>query len=136
MSKTSLNKLITNLHQDYPDLIIEQDELFRFSPPNSVFYAPVENAELLLLHEVGHYLLGRNDYNLDIELINIESSAWVKAKELCSHYKIKWDEELVQDKLDTYRGYLHEQSTCKDCGINGYQDQTGKYTCPLCNRKW
>ena len=136
MSKTSLNKLIASLKKDYPDLIIESGELFKYSPPNKVFYTTAENSELLLLHEVGHYLLGRNDYDLDIELINIESSAWAKAKELCPHYKINWDEDFVQDRLDTYRGYLHEQSTCKNCGINGYQDQTGRYICPLCNAKW
>ena len=44
----------------------------------------------------------------------------------------KWNEDFVQEKLDTYRDWLHAKSKCKKCGLTGYQTKDGKYHCPRC----
>ena len=44
----------------------------------------------------------------------------------------EWDEDFVQDKLDSYRDWLHAKSKCKQCGLTCYQTEDGKYHCPRC----
>ena len=131
----SLNSLANKLRKDYPDLTITSGDCFRFSPPATVTYV-TDGTALELLHELGHYLLEKNIYTSDIELIRIESEAWAKAKELCPKYKVKWDEDFAEDHLDTYRNWLHVVSLCKNCQLAGYQDESGLYHCPLCGTKW
>ena len=131
----SLNSLANKLRKDYPKVTFTAGESFRFSPPSTVEYA--ENGSALeLLHELGHYLLKKNTYTSDIELIRIESEAWAKAKELCPKYRVKWDEDFAEDHLDTYRNWLHVVSLCKNCQLAGYQDKSGTYHCPLCGLTW
>ena len=131
----SLNSLANKLHKDYPDVTFTPGEGFRFSPPTTVVYNP-SGSKLELLHELGHYLIKKNTYTSDIELIRIESEAWAKAKELCPKYRVKWDEDFAEDHLDTYRNWLHVVSLCKYCQLAGYQDESGLYHCPLCGAKW
>ena len=130
-----LKSLIAKLRVDYPALVIKTGERTKFTPPNKLFYASTATS-LELLHELGHYLIKRNDYSSDIELLRIESEAWSKAHELCAQYGVKWDEDFAQDHLDSYRDYLYTVSLCPDCNITGYQDDKGDYHCPLCNKRW
>lgn len=130
----SLKTLVAKLRKDYPELTFKEGERFQFTPPSTVFYA--DGDSLLLLHELGHYLLERNDYSSDIELVRIESEAWAKAHELCTRYSVKWNNDFAEDRLDTYRDWLHYSSLCKNCELAGYQDDAGIYHCPLCNAKW
>ena len=44
----------------------------------------------------------------------------------------EWDEDFVQDKLDTYRDWLHAKSRCKKCGLTKYQTEDKKWHCPRC----
>lgn len=141
MVATSMQSLIKKLAKDYPEITIEAGDRFQFTPPDYLFYATDTEysdleAQLLLLHELGHYLIGETDYSTDIELLEIEAKAWAKAKELCKKYAITYDEDFAEDRLDSYRNYLHYASLCKNCQLAGYQDDNGNYHCPLCNANW
>lgn len=136
-----MQNLIKKLSSDYPELKITEGDRFQFTPPNTLFYAKNTEysdaeAQLLLLHELGHYLLGETDYHTDIELLEIEAQAWAKARELCTKYEVKYDEDFAEDRLDSYRNYLHYASLCKNCQLAGYQDDAGTYHCPLCGATW
>ncbi len=139
MQSPNLNNLLTRLRTDFPDLVFEPGERFLFHPPRTIHYvkkSPDEYSALLLLHELGHALTGKYDYHQDIELIQIESEAWAKSRELCRKYHVKFDEDFAEANLDSYRDWLHANSLCPNCQINGYQDLDGRYHCPLCNKKW
>lgn len=136
-----MQNLIKKLAESFPELTISDGERFQFTPPNQLFYANnteyTENeAKLLLLHELGHYLIGETDYHSDIELLEIEAKAWAKARELCEQYNLVYDEDFAEDRLDSYRDYLHYASLCKNCQLAGYQDSHGNYHCPLCSATW
>ena len=131
----SLKTLIAKIRNDYPALVIESGERAQFTPPNKLFYAP-NTTPLELLHELGHYLTKHHSYNSDIELVRIESEAWEQAHDLCAKYQVKWDDDVAQDHLDTYRDWLHATSLCKNCNLAGYQDAAGLYHCALCGAKW
>ena len=131
----SLKSLIAKLRTDYPALDIQSGDRVKFTPPNKLFYT-ADAAPLELLHELGHYLIDRNDYASDIELLRIESEAWAAARRLCPCYSVKWDEDFVQDHLDTYRDWLHVTSLCRNCNLAGYQDDAGLYHCALCGATW
>ena len=112
---------------------------------------PCDNFALLTLHELGHALCKHKDYTVDIQRVKIESEAWEMAKTVLLKYRDlayntrgevldeklaeivpEWDEDFVQEKLDTYRDWLHAKSRCKKCGLTGYQTEDGKYHCPRC----
>lgn len=136
-----MQNLIKKIASNHPELEIAAGERFQFSPPNHLYYDPQTSysnseAKLLLLHELGHYLIKETDYSTDIELIEIETRAWAKAKDLCKQYGVKYDEDFVEDRLDSYRDYLHYFSLCKNCQLAGYQDNAGHYHCPLCGANW
>ena len=118
---------------------------------------PQHNFALLALHELGHALCRHEDYIVDIERIRIESEAWERAKTVFLKYREmvdegvknddeksgekwnlaeilpEWDEDFVQEKLDTYRDWLHTKSHCKKCGLTCYQTESGEYHCPRCD---
>lgn len=131
----NLKKLIAKLQADYPNLSITAGERTKFTPPNQLFYTK-DTTPLELLHELGHYLLGRHHYSSDIDLLRIEAEAWSQAKNICEQYQIEWNEDYVQDHLDTYRNWLHLTSLCKNCKLAGYQDSSLLYHCPLCGATW
>jgi hypothetical protein len=131
-----LISLLNKLRQDYPELTFTSAERYQFSPPATIYFDASNPEPLLLLHELGHYLLKQYDYTSDIELLRIESAAWQQAKQLCATYHIEWDEDFAEDRLDSYRNWLHANSLCPDCQISGYQDTNGAYHCPLCTKKW
>lgn len=87
---------------------------------------------LQLLHEVGHALAGHRSYVVDVERVRMEREAWEKARELCAKYGVDYEEDFVEEKLDTYRDWLDRRSRCKKCGLTRYQDQYGAYHCPGC----
>ena len=123
---------------------------------------PQPNFGLLALHELGHALCGHKDYKVDVQRIKIESEAWERAKTVYGDYVKRlqkneaaaggnlsdneigdggqslsvilpeWDEDFVQEKLDTYRDWLHAKSRCKKCGLTRYQTENGEYHCPRC----
>ena len=110
----NLNVLLKQLEADYPKLHFKKGEQFAFRPPNLIFYCVKTERP---------------------DLLRIESKAWTVAKQLAKKYCIKWDEDFVQAKLDSYRDWLHNASLCPICQINGYQSGQ-KYHCPLCGKQW
>ena len=133
-STQSPNPLINKLQQDHPDLIFRQGAKFTFRPPKTIILGPpCDNHALLTLHELAHAILKHKDYTLHIERLKIESEAWNEAKNLAAKYNIPWDEDFAQNRLDTYRDWLHQKSLCKNCQLTRYQDQKGTYHCPHCD---
>lgn len=93
-------------------------------------------ADILLLHEVGHALLDHHDYAYDIHLIEMERTAWDKARDVATQFGVKIPETVVEEALDTYRDWLHARSLCPRCGSTGVQDGQLNYTCLACHRTW
>jgi len=129
----SLDPLIERIKVDHPDLIFKNGQKFSFRPPRTITIGPKEpHMELLLMHELGHALLGHNNYGTHIDRLKMESAAWEKAKELSKIYGIVYVEGVAQTELDTYRDWLHQKSLCPICGLTRYQDPGGIYHCPHC----
>ncbi len=131
----NLNKLVAKLQQDYPNITFTPGPRATFRPPHTIIY-PSDASPLLLLHELGHYIIHQTDFSSDIQLLRIEADAWEQAKHLADQYQVKWDEDFAQDHLDSYRDYLYTASLCPNCNITGYQDNQGTYHCPLCDKRW
>ena len=133
---TLLNKLI----QDFPELSFTPADDFVWKPKNKeILYNPNEtsNFNILLLHEVAHYLAGHQEYGLDIELIKMEAEAWnIVNTKLAPKYEIMSKKEYQEDQLDSYRDWLHKRSLCPNCNINGFQIDKSNYKCPVCNTLW
>lgn len=134
--KNALNSLLTRLRADYPNLEFLAGERFLFHPPATIYYEVNSDDYLSLLHELGHALIDKTDYNQDVELLQIESAAWAKAKELCAKYHLTFDESYAESRLDSYRDLLHYNSLCPNCDLNGYEDEHQTYHCPLCGASW
>ncbi|MFV0485122.1 MAG: hypothetical protein ACK5MU_02775 [Candidatus Saccharimonadales bacterium] len=137
-----IDSLVKRLREDFPGLIFEVGDDFKFSPPRTICYNPSfrglphNKIALLTLHEAAHAVLEHKDYDEDIELLKIEAAAWERAKQLCANYKVRWDEDFVQDRLDTYRDWVHSRSLCPACEISGYQDNGLRYHCAMCGKIW
>ena len=134
-----LNSLIKKIKSDYPHIKIKESDLSHWSSKSeTVFIDPNEDEpEWILLHELSHGILGHSGFEKDIELLKIERDAWEYAKKVLSpKYKIKIDEDYVQDQLDTYRDWLHKKSLCPICKANGIETKKNEYHCPICNNSW
>lgn len=93
-----------------------------------------DTPELLLLHELGHYLCGHREFGTLIKRLKMEREAWEKARELCDKYEVSYDEEVVERELDTYREWLDVKSRCPVCGLARFQTPDGIWHCPFCER--
>ncbi len=99
-----------------------------------------------LFHELGHALLGHFKFVTDVERLKMEREAWEKAAELYTFYAQKgknreekslfsgFDQEFVEQELDSYRDWLHQRSRCPKCGLTRYQTRDQKYHCPACEQ--
>lgn len=118
---------------DYPEFKFVVGKKFLFRYPRTILIGPDEpNSELLLLHELGHAILGHQDYKTDVMRLKMEAEAWEEARRLSEKYGIEFDEDSVQDELDTYRDWLHKKSRCPKCGLTRFQSTDGVYHCPRC----
>ena len=125
--------LVKRLEVDYPDLKFKEGRKFAFRPPKTITVGPEEpNAELLLLHELGHALCGHRNFDTDIGRLRMEVEAWEKARDLAEIYGVKFDEEVMESELDTYRDWLHQKSRCPKCGLTQFETPDGQYHCPKC----
>ena len=144
LNRKKFNELLDRLQKDYPELTFLPGRRFLYHPPATIYYIPYsrdlqnyyQRPDLLLLHELGHKIIKHNDYQSDVELLRIESEAWAAAAKLCQKYHINYDEDFAEERIDSYRDWLHYNSSCPNCGLNGYQDKLGQYHCPLCGHKW
>lgn len=133
-----VNKFITQLKRDFPQFRIRSGKKFMFRFPDEIRHELLEADELntefamQLLHEIGHGILEHKFFRTDPERLKMERAAWEEARKLCWRYQIKYDEELVELKMDSYRDWLHRRSKCKKCGLTRYQTKDGEYHCPNC----
>lgn len=125
---------LANVRGDFPEVRFTKGPRFSFRPPKTVVFADLNRGgELLLLHELGHFLTGRFDFRTEVERLKIEVMAWEKARELAAKYGVFVDEELIEEELDTYRDFLHQKSRCPDCGLTRFQTPDKVWHCPHCN---
>ena len=92
-----------------------------------------------LLHEIAHAKLGHKNYQYDVQLIEMERSAWEYAVDtLAPKYglALSMDDDNVQDSLDSYRDWLHKRSLCPQCGAVGLQGTSSSYKCINCHSEW
>lgn len=134
----STSSLIHKLKTDYPQFTFFDSDSFSWNPTTKTiaFQLQAVNAAPLLLHELGHALLGHDTYRRDVELVAMESAAWEEARKLAATYTIRYSEADAQDHLDTYRDWLHARSTCPKCTATGYQNSDHHYRCPACGHEW
>lgn len=131
----SLSELLPALKLAFPELNFTLSHVNAFHPPSTIFYTKSSHP-LVLLHEIGHYLLPARTYHSGIDLLTIESAAWDQARLLAQRFSVPLDEDFIDSKLNTYRDWLHQISLCPQCQINGWQDQDGTFHCPSCQRHW
>ena len=136
-----MQDLLTRLKVDFPAYRWKTGKKFSFRAPRTItFVQPPENPParvqnnyaLQLLHELGHARLGHSAYATDPERLKMERAAWEEARALCPNYGVIYDEDFVEDKLDSYRDWLHRESRCPKCGLTRYQTRNGEYHCPGC----
>ncbi len=129
----TLANLLKRVREDFPTLKFRASKRFSYRFPRTInFEYESYRAELQLLHELGHALLLHKDFTTDPERLKMEREAWEKARELAEQYNIYYDEEFVEEELDSYRDWLHQRSRCKECGLTRYQTKDGVYHCPNC----
>jgi hypothetical protein len=134
-------KLITDMSEKYKEISFAPGDHFYWSPESkTVFYnskGKGKTAKWSLLHETGHGLLGHMTFYSDLELIRLEIEAWEKAKELGKQFKVRVDEEHIQNCLDTYREWLYKRSICPTCSAKCLQlNDFIHYRCFNCHEVW
>lgn len=128
-----MDTLIKKIRQDYPDYRFIGGKKFMFRYPRTIIIGPIEpHANLLLLHELGHAILGHRDYETNIKRMKMEVDAWEEARRLSEIYGVEFDENVMQDELDSYRDWLHKKSRCPKCGLTRFETPDGQYHCPRC----
>jgi hypothetical protein len=141
VSITSLSTQLTAASLTTPSgapITLSESDDFGWNPETTTvsYYPAHSDAPSLLLHEVGHALLGHAKYGRDIELLVIERQAWDKAELISHDFGVTIDADLIEDTLDTYRDWMHSRSLCPSCGATGLQVASKTYTCPSCHQKW
>lgn len=122
------------IKNDYSEFTFRDGARFSFKPPRTIYFdSESKQSELLMLHELGHALLGHKNFVTSVERLKMERAAWEKARELAKEYNLEFDEELAEAELDTYRNWLHQKTRCPMCGLTRYQTLDGVYHCPRCD---
>ena len=130
-----MNKvLVDQLRSDYPELRFREGKKFLFRPPKTIVLSESdESFDLLLLHEVGHFLCGHVSFRTEPERLKCEREAWERARELCTVYGVEYDETVAEGELDSYRNWLDKKSRCPVCGLTRFQTPDGVFHCPKCD---
>ena len=130
-----MSSLLQRLANDYPQFRFVQSDRARWNASEQTIYYTDDQPQTL--HELGHALLGHNTYRQDVELIQIERAAWVKAQQLAPQYGLSIDDDTVEEALDSYRDWLHSRSKCPRCHQTGWQGSHDlTYHCPNCQCVW
>ncbi|MBQ9018160.1 hypothetical protein IJ117_00115 [Candidatus Saccharibacteria bacterium] len=126
--------LFDRVKKDHPEVIFRSGRKFLFKPPKTIVLGPDEpNSSLLLLHELGHYLSSHRDFCTQADRIRCEIEAWRVARSLCDRYKVCYDEDVVENELETYREWLDSVARCPKCRLVRVQTPDGKWHCPRCD---
>lgn len=135
-----MHKLLLVLQNDFPELVFRSGEVFCWSPHEQVIVykqdADDQAATWALLHEVGHALLDHRHYDSDLQLIELESQAWARAREIGATYHYQIDPDHIEDCMDTYRDWLHQRSACPVCDTRSLQQDARHYRCFNCGQIW
>lgn len=126
------NEVLSRLRVDYPELCFIVGKRDAFRPPKTIIVDP-NGSSLSLLHEVGHALCHHRTFNTAIQRLKMEREAWEKARELCRKYEVLFDDDFVEDELDSYRNWVEKKSRCPICGLARFQSLDGNYFCPKCD---
>ncbi len=124
-------ELLNRIKSDYKEFIFREGRKYAFRPPKTIIIGP-EDDPLSLLHELGHALLKHRSFDTDAKRLRMEREAWEKARELAAFYNVPFDEELMENELDSYRDWLDHKSRCPKCKLTRYQTPDGVYHCPKC----
>ena len=128
-----MDDLVEQLKNDFKEFNFRTGKKFKFRPPKTIIIGPTEEGDsLLLLHELGHALCRHRDFDTDAKRLKMEREAWEKARELACKYNIPFDEDLMENELDSYRDWLDQKSRCPKCRLTRYQTPDGVYHCPRC----
>jgi len=134
-----MHTLIETLARDFPQFTFTPSDNLHWSfTTQEVFYSEdkLDGSADGLLHELGHAVLGHNDFTDDLDLIYKEIAAWEKAKELAKVYGQPLNEDYIQACLGSYRDWLHKRSSCPRCGAHGLQAAQKRYNCLNCEQTW
>lgn len=134
-----MEKLILKIKQDHPGLLFNSGRSHCWSPEKGqISYAGGDKSHSIegLLHELGHARLDHEGYVSDLELLQKEVEAWQEALGLAGLYGVDFDEDHMQDCLDTYRDWVHKRSICPLCASTGLQDGERQYSCLNCGHIW
>ena len=136
----SMSSLLQSAARLYPHVTFTAGERFSWDPATkTIFYALDEpGADILFLHELGHAALEHAGYSRDIELLTMERAAWDEAAKVAVNLdsSVVFDEDFIEEHLDTYRDWLHARSACPTCTATGYQTSSNSYECPACHGSW
>jgi hypothetical protein len=139
-SNKTADTFINKLGKDYPQFSFMPGKQEHWSPKtNTITYSqdePAEERQYGLLHELAHALLGHSTYHSDFELLKLEAEAWELASKIATKYRIKLDNDHIQDCLDTYRDWLHRRSACPTCSVHTMQKDSHHYLCFNCGTQW
>lgn len=92
--------------------------------------------KLSLLHEAAHATLGHFHYGSDFELVMMEIDAWHKTRELAKKYRVKIDEEFINQCITTYDNWLSARSTCPKCQTFCLEASPQAFSCFACGADW
>lgn len=140
MLKKNLPSILT-ISEDFPTINFKADDEFYWSAQiNTVFYVENElnkkSGIYRLFHEIGHALSNHQTFSSGIQLIKLESEAWLKAKEIAERYNLNISDDQIEKCLDSYRDWLHLRSICPECSIVGVEANPSQYRCFNCLQNW
>lgn len=134
-----MEKLILELKKDHPGLVFSPGQSHCWSPEyGQISYEDAGKAHSVegLLHELGHARMGHTGYVSDLELLQKEVEAWQEALLLAELYAVTFDQNHMQDCLDTYRDWIYKRSMCPSCLGTGLQRDERHYYCLNCGHTW
>ena len=133
-----MEKLILRIKKDHPGLLFNPGSSHCWSPEKGqILYGSDKQHDIEgLLHELGHARLDHEGYVSDLELLRKEVEAWQEALCLAQLYGVDFDEEHMQDCLDTYRDWVYKRSICPACANTGLQETERRYSCLNCGHTW
>lgn len=137
--KVSMEKLIRKIQKEHPGLTFTPGHSHCWSPEQGrISYEKQEKKHSIesLLHELGHARLGHKGYTSDMDLLQKEVEAWQEAMSLAQNYNVDFDQNHMQDCLDTYRDWVYKRSMCPQCLGTGLQMNELHYRCTNCGHSW